>query len=91
MKQRFNVPDDVCTRLWNKYSSDTLEHLSKLEQTVQEAGLFENQLLVLEKQIDGKWQRKTDITGRVNGCVFSCRPLVCKCRHCKPCNSFVLD
>ena len=70
MRRLFDVPEDINTRLWNKYSGDTLEHLSKPEQTVQEAGLFESQLLVLEKQIDGKWQRKTVMTGRVNGYVF---------------------
>ena len=70
MRRLFNVPEDVSTRLWNKYSGETLELLSKPEQTLVEAGLFENQLLVLEKQIDGQWQRKTVITGRVNGCVL---------------------
>ena len=58
MRQLFNVPEHASTLLWKNYSKDSLEHLSKPEQTVQEAGIFENQLLVLEKQTDGKWPDK---------------------------------
>ena len=54
----FNVPEDVKTRLWSKYSEYTMEKLSKPDHTFHEAGMFEYQLLLLEKQIDGKWSRK---------------------------------
>ena len=58
MRQLFNVPEDVKTRLWSRYTVDTIEHLTRLEHTVYETGFFENQLLILEKQIDGKWAKE---------------------------------
>ena len=56
MRRLFNVPEDIKTRMWNKYSEYTIGRLSKPYHY--EAELFENQLLILEKQIDGKWSRK---------------------------------
>lgn len=52
MRQLFNVPKDVNTRIYNKKSEDSieLEHLYDLEWTVFEAGIYENHLLILEKQ-----------------------------------------
>jgi hypothetical protein len=65
MRRLFSVPDDTETRLWNRYSADTYELLPSLEQTVQDAGLFSGQMLILEKKIDGEWQRQVSVTGPI--------------------------
>ena len=52
MKKQFNISEDRETRLWNKYMSNTYEHLSKKENTVQDAGLYQGQVKTLsEKQL----------------------------------------
>ncbi|KAL0152382.1 hypothetical protein M9458_052105, partial [Cirrhinus mrigala] len=43
MRKLFSVPDEKETRLWNKYMSNMFEKLTKLESTIQEAGLFQGQ------------------------------------------------
>uniref|UniRef100_A0A2K6CS88 Ubiquitin carboxyl-terminal hydrolase n=1 Tax=Macaca nemestrina TaxID=9545 RepID=A0A2K6CS88_MACNE len=50
MRKLFNIPAERETRLWNKYMSNTYEQLSKLDNTVQDAGLYQGQVLVIEPQ-----------------------------------------
>nr|XP_055132953.1 ubiquitin carboxyl-terminal hydrolase 4 isoform X8 [Symphalangus syndactylus] len=60
MRKLFNIPAERETRLWNKYMSNTYEQLSKLDNTVQDAGLYQGQVLVIEPQNeDGTWPRET--------------------------------
>ncbi|KAI1892726.1 hypothetical protein AGOR_G00136510 [Albula goreensis] len=59
MRSLFNIPAEKETRLWNKYMSNTYEQLSKPDSTVQDAGLFQGQMLVIEqKNDDGTWPRQ---------------------------------
>ncbi|XP_035238511.1 ubiquitin carboxyl-terminal hydrolase 4-like [Anguilla rostrata] len=59
MRSLFNIPAERETRLWNKYMSNTYEQLSKPDSTVQDAGLFQGQMLVIEqKNDDGTWPRQ---------------------------------
>ena len=44
MRKLFNIPADRETRLWNKYMSNTYDQLSKLDNTVQDAGLYQGQV-----------------------------------------------
>ncbi|XP_068132717.1 ubiquitin carboxyl-terminal hydrolase 15 isoform X4 [Hyperolius riggenbachi] len=58
MRTIFSIPDDKETRLWNKYMSNTFEPLNKPESTIQDAGLYQGQMLVIEqKNQDGQWPR----------------------------------
>ena len=50
LRQLFNVPDRKQVRLWNKYMNNTYEHLRDLESTVQNAGLYQGQVVVIEPQ-----------------------------------------
>ena len=60
MRTEFNIDSEVETRLWNKYSSNTYEQLSRLDNTVQDAGLFSGQMIIIEvKNEDGTWPRQT--------------------------------
>merc|ERR1712038_2156656 len=60
MRTEFNIAKDSDVRLWNKYSSNTFEQLSKLEHTVQDAGLFSGQLIIIEvRNEDGSWPRQS--------------------------------
>ena len=60
MRTEFNIASDADTRLWNKYSSNTYEQLSRLDNTVQDAGLFSGQMIIIEvKNEDGTWPRQT--------------------------------
>uniref|UniRef100_A0A8C5H0W1 Ubiquitin carboxyl-terminal hydrolase n=1 Tax=Gouania willdenowi TaxID=441366 RepID=A0A8C5H0W1_GOUWI len=59
MRTLFNIPLEKETRLWNKYMSNTYEQLNKPDSTVQDAGLFQGQVLVIErKNEDGTWPRQ---------------------------------
>uniref|UniRef100_A0A4W6F6C9 Ubiquitin carboxyl-terminal hydrolase n=1 Tax=Lates calcarifer TaxID=8187 RepID=A0A4W6F6C9_LATCA len=59
MRTLFNIPSEKETRLWNKYMSNTYEQLNKPDSTVQDAGLFQGQVLVIErKNEDGTWPRQ---------------------------------
>ncbi|XP_054720476.1 ubiquitin carboxyl-terminal hydrolase 4-like [Uloborus diversus] len=63
MRTLFNISDEKETRLWNRYSSNTYEHLSNKESTVQDAGLYHGQVLIIEeKNDDGTWPRQVKIT-----------------------------
>ncbi|XP_056132068.1 ubiquitin carboxyl-terminal hydrolase 15-like isoform X2 [Lampris incognitus] len=58
MRKLFSIPDEKETRLWNKYMSNTFEPLNKPESTIQDAGLYQGQVLVIEqKNEDGTWPR----------------------------------
>ncbi|XP_028374345.1 ubiquitin carboxyl-terminal hydrolase 4 isoform X2 [Phyllostomus discolor] len=60
MRKLFNIPAERETRLWNKYMNNSYEQLSKLDNTVQDAGLYQGQVLVIEPQNeDGTWPRQT--------------------------------
>ncbi|CAH3164466.1 unnamed protein product [Porites evermanni] len=60
MKKVFNITEDTETRLWNKYMSNSCELLPNMEQTVQDAGLYQGQVLIIEKKNeDGTWPRQT--------------------------------
>uniref|UniRef100_A0A665UVL1 Ubiquitin carboxyl-terminal hydrolase n=1 Tax=Echeneis naucrates TaxID=173247 RepID=A0A665UVL1_ECHNA len=50
MRTLFNIPSEKETRLWNKYMSNTYEQLNKPDSTVQDAGLFQGQVLVIERK-----------------------------------------
>ncbi|KAM6062120.1 ubiquitin carboxyl-terminal hydrolase 4 isoform 4-T4 [Chlamydotis macqueenii] len=44
------------TRLWNRYMSNAYEQLCKLDSTVQDAGLYQGQVVLIEvKNEDGTW------------------------------------
>ncbi|XP_078727360.1 ubiquitin carboxyl-terminal hydrolase 15-like isoform X1 [Lampetra fluviatilis] len=59
MKKLFEIPEDKETRLWNKYTSNTYEPLNKLDSSIQDAGLCQGQVLIIEqKNEDGTWPRQ---------------------------------
>ncbi|CAN8017254.1 unnamed protein product [Ixodes persulcatus] len=60
MRNLFSIPKEKETRLWNRYSSNTYEHLFDRTRTVQEAGLYHGQVIMIEEQNDdGSWSRKS--------------------------------
>eukprot|EP00092_Neocalanus_flemingeri_P109201 GFUD01140324.1.p1 GENE.GFUD01140324.1~~GFUD01140324.1.p1 ORF type:complete len:755 (+),score=238.16 GFUD01140324.1:195-2459(+) len=64
MREEFSIATEADTRLWNKYTSNTYEQLSRLDNTVQDAGLFSGQLIIIEiKNDDGTWPRQARSTG----------------------------
>lgn len=59
MRNIFNIPVNKETRLWNKYMTNTFEQLTKPDNTVQDAGLYQGQILVIEQRNpDGTWPRQ---------------------------------
>jgi len=59
IKELFGIPALEETRLWNKYTSNTYEQLSRLDMTVSDAGLFSGQLVFIErKNENGSWPRQ---------------------------------
>ena len=44
MKDVFRIPVETETKLWNKYMSNKYELLGNMEQTVQDAGLYQGQV-----------------------------------------------
>jgi len=44
MRRVFNIVDEVETRVWTKYMSNTYDLLGNLEYTVQDAGLYHGQV-----------------------------------------------
>ncbi|KFQ25939.1 Ubiquitin carboxyl-terminal hydrolase 4, partial [Merops nubicus] len=55
MRKLFNIPAEKETRLWNRYMN-TYEQLSKLDSTVQDAGLYQGQVVLIEvRNDDGTW------------------------------------
>ncbi|GCC35578.1 hypothetical protein chiPu_0014064, partial [Chiloscyllium punctatum] len=60
MRKLFNISAEKETRLWNRYMTNTYEQLNKPDSTVQDAGLYQGQVLVIEqKNADGTWPRQT--------------------------------
>ncbi|KAM3587416.1 uncharacterized protein V6R79_004754 [Siganus canaliculatus] len=58
MRKLFSISDEKETRLWNRYMSNTFEPLNKPDSTIQDAGLYQGQVLVIEqKNEDGTWPR----------------------------------
>ncbi|XP_075704906.1 ubiquitin carboxyl-terminal hydrolase 4-like [Rhinoderma darwinii] len=59
IRSLFNIPVNKETRLWNKYMTNTYEQLTKPDNTVQDAGLYQGQILVIEQRNpDGTWPRQ---------------------------------
>ncbi|XP_051990792.1 E3 ubiquitin-protein ligase TRIM47-like isoform X2 [Xyrauchen texanus] len=54
MRKLFRIPDDRETKLWSQYMSNTIEPLNKPDCTVQNAGLFEGQVLVIKQMNKNK-------------------------------------
>ncbi|CAH2312516.1 ubiquitin carboxyl-terminal hydrolase 4 isoform X1 [Pelobates cultripes] len=60
MRNIFSIPVEKETRLWNRYMTNTYEQLTKPENTVQDAGLYQGQVLVIEQRnADGTWPRQS--------------------------------
>lgn len=60
MRHTFSISEEKEVRLWNKYMSDTYEHLNEPDNTVQDAGLYQGQMIVIEERNDdGTWPRQT--------------------------------
>ncbi|KAM4581904.1 uncharacterized protein V3H82_006025 isoform 2-T2 [Fundulus diaphanus] len=56
MRTLFSIPTKKETRLWSKYISNSYEQLTNPKRTVQDAGLFHEQLIGIEvKNEDGTW------------------------------------
>uniref|UniRef100_A0A8C7ZHU4 Ubiquitin carboxyl-terminal hydrolase n=1 Tax=Oryzias sinensis TaxID=183150 RepID=A0A8C7ZHU4_9TELE len=67
MRELFSIPDEKETRLWNRYMSNTFEPLNKPDSTIQDAGLYQGQVLVIEqKNEDGSWPRGSTATNVKN-------------------------
>uniref|UniRef100_A0A8D2LAP8 Ubiquitin carboxyl-terminal hydrolase n=1 Tax=Varanus komodoensis TaxID=61221 RepID=A0A8D2LAP8_VARKO len=70
MRKQFGIPDGKETRLWSRYISNTYEQLSKLDSTIQDAGLYQGQIVLVEvKNEDGSWPRQSSQT---KGSSYSC-------------------
>lgn len=46
MRRIFNIPPEKETRLWNRYMTNTYEQLTKPDNTVQDAGLYQGQVVM---------------------------------------------
>ena len=44
MRRVFSIEEKKEVRLWNRYMSNTYEHLSKMDNTLQDAGLYQGQV-----------------------------------------------
>uniref|UniRef100_A0A803WG82 Ubiquitin carboxyl-terminal hydrolase n=1 Tax=Ficedula albicollis TaxID=59894 RepID=A0A803WG82_FICAL len=76
MRKLFNIPAEKETRLWNRYMSNTYEQLSKLDSTVQDAGLCQGQVVLIEvKNEDGTWPGQHCLA---KGSGFVCHPYNCR-------------
>ena len=68
MRKLFDIPDNVETRLWNRYTANTYEQLAKLDATVQDTGLYSGQPILIERMNpDGSWPR---VSKRLNTILF---------------------
>ena len=68
MRKLFDIPDNVETRLWNRYTANTYEQLAKLDATVQDTGLYSGQPILIERMNpDGSWPR---VSKRYNASYF---------------------
>ena len=58
MRQVFNIDANKPVRLWHKHMSNTYEELSKPDNEVQDAEIYQNQVIVIEEQNDdGTWPK----------------------------------
>uniref|UniRef100_A0AAQ6A6E8 Ubiquitin carboxyl-terminal hydrolase n=1 Tax=Amphiprion ocellaris TaxID=80972 RepID=A0AAQ6A6E8_AMPOC len=72
MRKLFSIPDEKETRLWNRYMSNTFEPLNKPDSTIQDAGLYQGQVLVIEqKNEDGTWPRGSTSDHHVKNSSYS--------------------
>ncbi|XP_023591897.1 ubiquitin carboxyl-terminal hydrolase 15 isoform X11 [Trichechus manatus latirostris] len=77
IRKIFNIPDEKETRLWNKYMSNTFEPLNKPDSTIQDAGLYQGQVLVIEqKNEDGTWPRGSSTPKSPGASNFSALPKI---------------
>ena len=59
MRQTFHISSKKGVRLWNRYMTNTYEHLSKPDNTIQDVGLYPGQVIIIEEQNDdGTWPRQ---------------------------------
>ncbi|XP_050960538.1 ubiquitin carboxyl-terminal hydrolase 15 isoform X2 [Labeo rohita] len=78
MRKLFSIPDEKETRLWNKYMSNTFEPLNKPDSTIQDAGLYQGQVLVIEqKNEDGTWPRGSSALKSSGASTLSALPKIC--------------
>uniref|UniRef100_A0A8C6KHM7 Ubiquitin carboxyl-terminal hydrolase n=1 Tax=Nothobranchius furzeri TaxID=105023 RepID=A0A8C6KHM7_NOTFU len=83
MRKLFGIPDEKETRLWNRYMSNTFEPLNKPDSTIQDAGLYQGQVLVIEqKSEDGTWPRGTMATNFSTGTDCTWHTIKTTCRIC---------
>uniref|UniRef100_A0A8C2HTS4 ubiquitinyl hydrolase 1 n=1 Tax=Cyprinus carpio TaxID=7962 RepID=A0A8C2HTS4_CYPCA len=72
MRKLFSIPDEKETRLWNRYMSNTFEPLNKPDSTIQDAGLYQGQVLVIEqKNEDGTWPRGSSALNSMKSSSYS--------------------
>ena len=58
MREKFCISDEVEVRLWIKFLTNTYEPLNKREQTLEQAGLYNDQIVIIEtRNKDGSWPR----------------------------------
>ncbi|KAL3853771.1 hypothetical protein ACJMK2_017284 [Sinanodonta woodiana] len=63
MRRTFNIDEKKEVRLWNRYTTNTYEQLTKPDKTLQDAGLYQGQVIVMElKNVDGTWPRQAKST-----------------------------
>ncbi|GAB6033494.1 Ubiquitin carboxyl-terminal hydrolase 15 [Chamberlinius hualienensis] len=71
MRELFNIPDDKDCRLWNRYTCQTYEQFNRKDFTIQDAGLYQGQVIVIEqKNDDGTWPRQIQNTNSTLGPVI---------------------
>ncbi|KAK2167839.1 hypothetical protein LSH36_23g05071 [Paralvinella palmiformis] len=72
MRQTFHISSDKGVRLWNRYMTNTYEHLSKPDNTIQDVGLYPGQVIIIEEQNDdGTWPRQVKSTGTMSHSISS--------------------
>uniref|UniRef100_A0A3Q3L255 Ubiquitin carboxyl-terminal hydrolase n=1 Tax=Mastacembelus armatus TaxID=205130 RepID=A0A3Q3L255_9TELE len=70
MRKLFSIPDEKETRLWNRYMSNTFEPLNKPDSTIQDAGLYQGQVLVIEQKNEDVNATTFGLSGRILTNVF---------------------
>ncbi|PVD25200.1 hypothetical protein C0Q70_15698 [Pomacea canaliculata] len=63
MRKLFNIDESKEVRLWNRYMSNTYEHLSKKDNTLQDAGLYQGQCMsnvpaLTEYMLSNRWEEE---------------------------------
>ncbi|XP_060594209.1 ubiquitin carboxyl-terminal hydrolase 15-like [Ruditapes philippinarum] len=59
MRSEFSISNDKEVRLWNRYMTNMYEQLKNKDNTLMEAGLYLNQVILIEqKNPDGTWPRE---------------------------------